>query len=186
VKVDLDLIEKQFWPHGPNRNVWMILDGARDRRIYSDLLNSHLIYSCLYSGELPYDLEVAAPFLVQLEYQDKATRGLIQRSWGQSWGIFAGCDATMNRLRRHLRRMLIVQTWRGERLLFRYYDPRVLRVYLPTCTQEELKEVYGPIQRFYTESESADSLSRFEFTRGSKLAHTDLIVNAAPVNTTIL
>jgi hypothetical protein len=177
----MEAIEKVFWPYGPNRNVWMILDGARDRRIYSDLLNSHLIYSCLYSGELPYDIEVAAPFLVQLEYEDKSTRNLIQRSWGQSWGIFLSCDARMQRLRKHLRTMLMVKTWRGEQLLFRYYDPRVLRVYLPTCTQEEWKTVFGPIQRFYTENKTGEALTQFEFTRG-KFTQTDLVVTEATVD----
>jgi hypothetical protein len=171
--IDIGLIEKTFWPYGSNRNVWMILDGARDRRIYSDLLNSHLIYTCLYSGSLPFELEVAAPYLVQLEYEDKSTRSLITRSWGQSWGTYLRCDTRMERLRRHLRTMLLVRTWRGERLVFRYYDPRVLRVYLPTCTQEELKTVFGPIQNFYTESEADGNLTQFEFARG-KLLQSDL------------
>jgi hypothetical protein len=63
VKLDIAAIEQQLWPTGGNRNVYMILDGARHRRIYSDLMNSHLIYSCLYSGDLPFELEVAAPQL---------------------------------------------------------------------------------------------------------------------------
>jgi hypothetical protein len=42
----------------------MMLDLARDRRIYSDLLNSHLVYSCLYGGEISSELEVSAPHLV--------------------------------------------------------------------------------------------------------------------------
>ena len=52
MRIDVAAIERQLWPYGSNRDVYMILDGARDRRIYSDLMNSHLIYSCLYSGEI--------------------------------------------------------------------------------------------------------------------------------------
>jgi hypothetical protein len=185
MKLDIAAVEQLFWPNGGNRNLWMILDGARDRRIYSDLLNSHLIYSCLYSGEVPFELEVAAPHLVQLEYEDKSTRTLIQRSWGRSWGVFLRSDARMERLRRHLRTMLVVRSWRGERLLFRYYDPRILRVYLPTCTQQELKSVFGPVQQFYTEAESCDALTRFEFT-GGKLAQFDVDVTGAGIETTVV
>ena len=87
MKIDVSAIEQQLWPNGSNRDVYMILDGARDRRIYSDLMNSHLIYSCLYSGDLAFELEVAAPHLVQLEFEDKFTRGLIEKSWGTSWGV---------------------------------------------------------------------------------------------------
>ena len=38
-------------------------------------------------------------------------------------------------------------------LVFRYYDPRVLRPYLPTCTETELDFVFGPVQRFLVEAE---------------------------------
>ncbi len=30
-------------------------------------------------------------------------------------------------------------------LVFRYYDPRVLRVYLPTCSPAEFARFFGPI-----------------------------------------
>ena len=166
MKLDIAGIEQQLWPNGGNRNVYMILDGARHRRIYSDLMNSHLIYSCLYSGDLTFELEVAAPQLVQLEFEDKFTRGLIEKSWGNSWGVFLQSDTRMERLRRHLRTFLRVKTWRGQNLIFRYYDPRILRVYLPTCTTDELQTVFGPIQHFWTESEDADTLLRFTFHRG--------------------
>jgi hypothetical protein len=166
MKLDIAAIEQQFWPRGSNRDVYMILDGARDRRIYSDLMNSHLIYSCLYSGDLPLELEVAAPHLVQLEFEDKFTRNLIEKSWGKSWGVFLKSDTRMERLRRHLRTFLRVKSWRGQNLVFRYYDPRILRVYLPTCTGDELQTVFGPIQQFCTENEDADALTQFSFLRG--------------------
>lgn len=171
-------IEQVLWRKAGSRSVWMILDGARDRRIYSDLMNSHLVYSCLYSGTLPYEIEVAAPYLVQLEQGDKSTRDLIERAWGQAWGVFLRTDIRMDRLRRHLRTMLLVRTWRGERLIFRYYDPRVLRVYLPTCTQEELKTVFGPIEQFHTEGEVTDILQTFDFTRG-KFTRSEVDIRAA-------
>jgi hypothetical protein len=171
--VDVSAIEQELWPHGSNRNVFMILDGARDRRIYSDLMNSHLIYSCLYSGDLAFELEVAAPHLVQLEFEDKFTRSLIQRSWGNSWGVFLRSDTRMERLRRHLRTFLRVKNWRGQSLVFRYYDPRILRVYLPTCTTDELQTVFGPVQHFWTENDDADALVRFSIQRG-KLMQEDI------------
>jgi hypothetical protein len=169
MKIDTETIEQLFWPNGSSRSVWMIIDGARDRRIYSDLMNSHLIYSCLYSGNLPDQVEAAAPHLVQLEFEDKSTRDLIRRSWGEAWGVFLRCDARMDRLRRHLRTLLTVRTWSGEQLLFRYYDPRVLRVYLPTCNSDELKTVFGPIQQFFTEAESGETLTSFQVTNGRLL-----------------
>ncbi len=39
----------------------------------------------------------------------------------------------------------------GKKLFFRYYDPRILRAYLPSCTSTELAEFFGPVGRFLLE-----------------------------------
>ena len=54
-------------------------------------------------------------------------------------------DATLEELRRHFRKFLKVEDPKGKSLIFRYYDPRVLRVYLPTCNAMELQTVFGPV-----------------------------------------
>jgi len=57
----LGRIEKILWPDGPCQNVWMIVDGARSIDVFRFLLECYLEYSCLYSGPLTPDLEIAAP-----------------------------------------------------------------------------------------------------------------------------
>ena len=148
-------LETLFWPDGSSRDMWMIVDGARDPRVYSSLLSSYLEYCCLYAGDLPPALESAAPHLVQLEYEDRYTRRLIDDAWGNSWGVFLRSNETMEFLRRHLRQFLRVMDWRGRYMVFRYYDPRVLRTYLPTCNNDELRTVYGPVKSFYMEDEDS-------------------------------
>jgi len=41
----------------------------------------------------------------------------------------------------------------NKKVLFRFYDPRVLRVFLPTCTSKEVLEFFGPITRYVLEGE---------------------------------
>jgi hypothetical protein len=53
--------------------------------------------------------------------------------------------------------------------LFRYYDPRVLRTYLPTCSQQDLGEFFGPVLNYVVEGEDPAELLRFQFA-GGKLA----------------
>jgi hypothetical protein len=53
----------------------------------------------------------------------------------------------------------------GKRLMFRYYDPRVLRVYLPTCTAAELRAIFGLVERFWMEDEQSDRVLEFGFDR---------------------
>jgi hypothetical protein len=52
-------------------------------------------------------------------------------------------------------------------MVFRYYDPRVLRVYLPTCVTAELRTVFGPIECFWTESESPEYMLDFRVHDGA-------------------
>jgi hypothetical protein len=165
-------LEEILWSKGDRRDIWMIVDGARDRRVYSSLLSSYLEYSCLYAGDLAPALEVAAPHLVQLEYEDKYTRRLLEQGWGNSWGVFLKCDASLGQLRRHLRHFLMAQDPAGKPLVFRYYDPRVLRVYLPTCFGEELRNLFGPIQCFWTEGRGPGEMLEFRFRRDNLMQRT--------------
>lgn len=168
----LSRIEEYLWPHGERRDVWLIADAARDREIFRMLLECHLNYSCLYSGPLPSALEIAAPYLVQLDYDYRDTRRFIREAWGNNWGVFLRCDASLERLRRHLRGFLVVRDPGGSRLVFRYYDPRILRIYLPTCTKDELDSVFGPIECFWTEGITTENLLEFRFERGKLVQRT--------------
>ncbi|HWB97163.1 MAG TPA: DUF4123 domain-containing protein [Bryobacteraceae bacterium] len=143
----------------------MIVDAARDRRIFSMLLECHLEHSCLYSGSLHPSLEMVAPYLVQLDYDYRDTHQFIRHAWGNSWGIFLRSGTRMDALRRHLRRFLVVSDPNNRRMVFRYYDPRVLRVYLPTCTSKELQTVFGPIECFWMEHQTPDALLEFRLDR---------------------
>ena len=154
-------IEEILWPEGPRQNIWMILDGARSIEIFRLLLACHLEHSCLYSGTLTPDLEMAAPYLVQLDHGYRDSHQLMRQAWGNSWGVFLRRDTSLKKLRRRLRELLVVRHTKGDRLVFRYYDPRVLRVYLPTCTTPELRTVFGPIECFWTEGLNAADLSEF-------------------------
>jgi len=162
----LSWLEQVLWPAGDRRDIWMILDGARDRRVYSSLTSSYLDYSCLYAGDLAPALERAAPHLVQLEYQDKYSYRILERGWGDSWGVLLKADSDIKQLRRHLRHFLIAQDTQGKRLVFRYYDPRVLRVYLPTCLEDELRTLFGPVKCFWTESQAPGEMLEFSLQRG--------------------
>lgn len=160
-----DRIYDLLWPEGQSSrvNVWMVLDGARDDRIFSAVDRSYQDKCCLYSGELPWQLQMAAPYLVQLDREDRITRYIIDNGWGNSWGIFFRSETSMRNLRTHLRGFLRVRDERGRGLIFRYYDPRVLRVYLPTCRKEELRTLYGPIDQFLMEDADAGSMLQFAF-----------------------
>jgi hypothetical protein len=160
----LERVVEALWSPGAaaRTSVWAILDCARDERIYDALTTSGLDYVCLYSGRLPRELALAAPYLVEMTPTSAFTTRLIEMGWGKSWGVFLRIKDHSN-LRHHLRAFLRVRDESGRLLIFRYYDPRVLRVYLPTCRPNELRAVFGPIDTYLVEAQDGKSVIEFEF-----------------------
>jgi hypothetical protein len=165
-------LQRILWPKGHRPDIWAIVDAAQDQQVYWTLTNSFLPHSCLFAGALPQALEMAAPYLVQLDPEDKLT-AYLAKNLSRNLAIFLQTDASLRDLRHHLRTFLTVKDPAGKRMLFRYYDPRVLRVYLPTCSSNELQTVYGPVTSFWTVSETPDSVTQFEY-RGKGLKVTPL------------
>lgn len=160
------VLDKLFRARSSGRTgVWVILDAARDKRIFGAVDGSYAEKCCLYSGVLPWQLQMAAPYLVQLKRDDRFTEFVIDHGWGQAWGIFLRSEADVTTLRRHFRGFLRVRDTAGRRLIFRYYDPRVLRVYLPTCTPDELRTIYGPVDQFLCEAEDPGTLLEYRIDK---------------------
>lgn len=101
---------------------------------------------CLYRGELDPEVAAEAPYLVRAD--PNLVDWLHANVWKTPWGIFVISDAEPRVLRKHFRRFLIVQNDAGAAVYFRYYDPRVLKVFLPACNQAELVDWYGPVKAY--------------------------------------
>jgi hypothetical protein len=164
----------------PGTQLYAILDGARDSRIHRRVLDGRFAHSCLYAGKLPLELLEVAPYLVRLEPEHPLAMSLLSEAWGNSWGIFLRAAPGLEPLRRHFRRFLKVRDERGKSLVFRYYDPRVLRAYLPTCNAEELEYLFGSVHQLYAESEGADALLAYSREGGPLTRRTLALADAAP------
>lgn len=137
----------------PALNAFAILDGASMPDLLERLAKENPEHVCLTAGRLVPELARAAAYLVRLEPGDPFTEWVLAEGWLRHWGIFARSRRDIRLVRNHLRDLLMVDDPDGNRLYFRYYDPRVLRLYLPTCTEEEKKIVFGPIREFLCEDE---------------------------------
>lgn len=164
-----------LWPAGESSasRVYAVLDGARDPRISHRVASYFDWKACLYEGNLTRELEQAAPHLLHVFCDDRFCRQLYEDGWGQSWGVFVMTSTSRNSLRSQFRKYMVVRGPTGARLIFRWYDPRVLREYLPTCNVEELRTVFGPIEAFIVEGRDPDTLHRFSFD-GERLTETVL------------
>lgn len=164
--VPIEQLKQRLWPMGDDEHTYALLDGARDPRVHPLATRSSLTSECLYIGELDPALARVAPYLVRLPRGAQTSLDLIEKAWGDSWGVFLRSTAPMGALHRHFRRLLRVQDERGVRMLFRFYDPRVLRLYLPTCRADELGQMFGPVERFYVEAEDPAVILEFRNNRG--------------------
>jgi hypothetical protein len=174
----LQALEQTLWPKRSGRDVWMIVDAARDRRIFGLLLECfYSDHTCLLGGPLSPELEVAAPYLVRLEYGNAKTQKFLTQAAGKNWGVYLKTDWRLDDLKDHLRGLLVVRDTGGNELFFRYYDPRVLRLFLPTCTADELRTVFGGIERFWIEDDKPETMLHATFD-GSRLRVDELSLSA--------
>lgn len=144
-----------LWPVLPEpapSRVFALVDAAADGAIHPALLGADCPWLCLYRGNAAITMAEVAPYLVHLTPSARFTRWLLERGWGRSWGVFAVAAVPIDQLQAHFRRLVMARLPDGRSVFFRFYDPRVLRVYLPTCTEEELRIVFGPVERYVMET----------------------------------
>lgn len=126
-----------------------ILDGAAQPDLPATLAHYHPECHCLLRGVLEPDLAAAAPYLVALESEVPFTDWVLSL-WGQSRAIFGVSHRDLHALNRHFRRYFMIE-YEDREVYFRYYDPTVLRNYLPTCTGMELIAFFGDVECFIVE-----------------------------------
>jgi len=111
----------------------------------------------------------ASHSIIRSQAPRKSLGAQYQRGWGKSWGVYLTSPSDLQEVRRHLRHFLQVKLPSGEQVYFRFYDPRVMRVFLPTCTPEDTTQFFGPIQNYLVEDENPKKLFRFVDTgKGSE------------------
>ena len=160
VQERLETLQRLLFESGEQRT-YAVLDGASIPNLLSLLAQHRVVNVCLLRGELDSTLAQKAPYLVELASQSPFTELLLTKGLGHHWGILAISKENFRTLRMHCRKFLTVWDPDGRPLFFRYYDPRVLQVYLPTCNAEELRTLFGPVTAYFAEADSADLLSRF-------------------------
>lgn len=151
--------------YGEIANVYAVLDGASIKDLPQILFDTTPPYYCLFRGRLEPDVATVAPYLVGLIKGAPFTDWLLDSECGLHYGIFATSRQSIQEMRKHVRNIFTVYKENGDPMYFRFYDPRVLRAYLPTCNGGELKSVFGPVDKFVTEHESGKAYSTYRIEK---------------------
>lgn len=154
-------IVEAAWPaisalHAYPGRLFAIADAARAERVRVLLRESPARHRSLYDGWQGDALAEGAPYLVELgPPHPELLADLVIEGWHTDdqrrdgdggWAVFLSVpDAReFEAVRRHLRKFLMVDLDR-DKVYFRFYDPRVLRAFVPTCTPAERREFLGDL-----------------------------------------
>jgi len=83
--------------------------------------------------------------------------------WGYHFGSLAIIPEAIpfNEVRTHFRSLLMVKNHENVAVYFRFYDPRVLRSFLPICKPDQIPEMFGPVKLFVVEGKEQTRVNRF-------------------------
>jgi Fe-S-cluster containining protein len=143
--------------------LYAIIDCAQDLLLHKMVTLSNVKNYCLYQkgrhfpGErLTPELAKVAPYLVEINPDDTFFTTLLYKGWGKNWFTLIFSDKNLENVYQHCSGNLLALTEDGEEMQFRYHDPRILRIYLPSCTTEELLIFFGPVAAYLCEDENGE------------------------------
>lgn len=136
----------------PDHHAYAIVDGASVPALLSMITGYSSDYRCLFQGDLIPELATSAPYLIKLESFTNVTEWLMSAQ-GTHQQIFALLPDALEfeAVYKHFRTFLRVRDPNNEVLYFRFYDPRIMQVFLANCTPEEALFVYGSVHSYLVE-----------------------------------
>ena len=136
--------------HG-GRALFAVLDPARAQEIRALLGRSGEEHGSLLRGRDGQRLATHAPQLVELPMGSPFLGTLLDEAWGKSWGILLASEHPYEQVLAALQRVLIIEIPGGKSALFRFYDPRVLRAFLPVATRLQADLLFAATRSFWIE-----------------------------------
>lgn len=127
--------------------MFAILDACDEPRVPEKVreLGPDLAVS-LYRGAAARDYAGVAPYLMIID--ETTLDWIVENLWEDPWGIFAVSKSSLEEMRKHFRQFLIVEGPDGEKLYFRFYDPRVTPSFLQSSVRSECETFYGKVERY--------------------------------------
>lgn len=118
-------------------NIYAIIDGAACPELRFKIYDWEPQSACLWSGKLAPDLQEVAPYLVLLDRDSTFTDWLITQGWDNNWNIFVTSELDFKAFRKQIRKLLLVKSPEGQNMVFRFYDPRVIKEFYKIITPEQ-------------------------------------------------
>ncbi|SER84798.1 protein of unknown function [Pseudomonas sp. NFACC02] len=127
---------------------YLLLDGAKIENLPTTVysLEDSPTVEWLYRTTRYEALFDVGPALVLLRAGSDLEHAFMDR-WQHDAGVMIESDAPLQTLTAHLRSLVHARVTGDVAVLFRYYDPRVMRHWLPAMRADEKDHMMGPINR---------------------------------------
>lgn len=146
--------------HNGTHHLYGVADSARDTWLPTVALDTfQRPIQSLFDSDDPELLD-AGPFLIEINDHFDFLETWLEEI-GKSSGVLLTSSADFASVRAQLIENFNGCDESGATFFFRFYDPRVLRDYLPTCTPSERKAFFGPIDALLVEDESGTLYLRY-------------------------
>ena len=144
----------------PGERLYAVVDAAQDKELAFDgALRFGWKLQWLFSKDTAQQMSGVAPYLVPITFESKYPfpesdyLDLWAERLGNNAGILLLTQSAPERMREELASAFNVVDEEGNEFFFRFYDPRVLRLFLKACTPDEAKEFFGTIGCMLLEAE---------------------------------
>ncbi len=145
---------------------YLLFDAAKAESSLAIAMELSSNLQSLYKGTAEEDLAGVAPYFSPIQNNTPFANWFLREGWNKNWGILLFSNANFEDTYKHFRKFLMVQTEDREQLYFRFYDPRVLRIFLPTCDKMQIFELFGPVKIFICENEDPNFFTVFSHRNG--------------------
>ncbi len=132
---------------------FVILDRAlwkEDIEIAFSMCDNH---TCLFATRgADHELDNVAPYLFEYNGNEKWLRWIKKKQEKGKRVLYLTANASLEELRKHIRRFLRVKSEDNKWLFFRIYDPEVVNCVFPNLKSEQLKEFFSIVTSVVTEN----------------------------------
>ena len=134
-------------------NKYLLIDAAN---MNADIVKARELnpsYILLFTGIFK-NVESVSPYIFVFELNSNFSDWYFDNGWGKALGIIIYSKSSIKRLRKQLQFLLKVETTSRKEYYFRFYDPRVFRIFLPTCDLNQFNLFFNQIDFYVCEDEN--------------------------------
>jgi hypothetical protein len=160
---------------------YCLIDAARAGKAMKEVFSYDIRVKSLYEGRREEIFADVAPYLTEMVHGSSYNKWLIDNGWGKSWGVLIISSLDFDALLSFFKNFIHVEDTFGKTYFFRFYDPRVLRKFLPSCDDSQLKSMFEGVEHYIVEDENPEKAIDF-YLKNGKLQTRTIDVNDAGNN----